>query len=98
MFLGLASVLYIIQDTAHGPSSDLRAFEKELKFLPAQLWMYIWLTAALGILALNARMLWHEDDSKDETPPKNGKKGQDPDPDPDSGPDPKPKKKKYSYL
>jgi len=65
MFLGLASVIYIIQDTASGPSSDLRAFEAELSFLPAQVWMVIWLLLALGILALNARMLWGED-AKDE--------------------------------
>jgi len=65
VFLGLASVIYIIQDTASGPSSDLRAFEAELSFLPAQVWMVIWLLLALGILALNARMLWRED-AKDE--------------------------------
>ena len=60
MFLGLASVIYIIQDTSQGPSSDLRAFEDELSFLPANIWMYIWLFIALGLLALNARMLWRE--------------------------------------
>lgn len=61
MFLGLISVIYIIQDTASGPSSDLRAFEEELRFFPAKLWMFIWLAVALGILALNLRMLWRED-------------------------------------
>jgi len=61
MFLGLASVLYIIQDTASGPSSDLRAFEAEIGLLPAQGWMIIWLVIALGLLALNARMLWRTD-------------------------------------
>ena len=61
MFLGLISVIYIIQDTASGPSLDLRAFEEELRFFPAKLWMFIWLAIALGILALNLRMLWRED-------------------------------------
>lgn len=58
MFLGLASVIFIIQNTAYTPSIDLRNFEKEVGFLSAQAWMYIWLAIALGILALNIRMLW----------------------------------------
>ena len=45
---------------AQGPSSDLRTFENELSFLPANIWMYIWLFIALDLLALNARMLWRE--------------------------------------
>ncbi len=69
MFLGLISVIYIIQDTASGPSSDLRAFEEELRFFPAKVWMLIWLALALGLLAVNARMLWGEG-----APPKPRKK------------------------
>jgi len=33
MFLGLASVLYIIQDFNVGPTSDLKAYEKEMVFI-----------------------------------------------------------------
>jgi hypothetical protein len=49
MFLGLAAVLYIIQDFNVGPSSDLAAYEKVVGLFPSQVWMYIWLAVA-GIL------------------------------------------------
>lgn len=58
MLLGLASVIYIIQDFRVGPSSDLAAMERELKFIPAKVWMYIWLAIVLAILALNLKMLF----------------------------------------
>lgn len=48
MFLGLAAVLYIIQDFNVGPSSDLAMYEKVVGLFPAQVWMYIW----LGLAAL----------------------------------------------
>ncbi len=48
MFLGLAAVLYIIQDFNVGPSSDLAMYEKVVGLFPAQIWMYIW----LGLAAL----------------------------------------------
>jgi len=59
MLLGLISVIYIIQDTGRGPSSDLRAFEG---IIPARIWMYIWLVIALGILALNMKLLFSAKD------------------------------------
>lgn len=43
MFLGLASVLYIIEDFNVGPSSDLATYEKVVGLFPAQIWMFIWL-------------------------------------------------------
>lgn len=58
MLLGLASVIYIIQDTAAGPSSDLKAFEQEMILFPAKFWMYIWLAIALGLIALNLKLLF----------------------------------------
>ena len=58
MLLGLASIIYIVQDFNVGPSSDLAAFEREMKFIPAKVWMYIWLGIALSILALNLKMLF----------------------------------------
>ncbi len=48
MFLGLAAVLYIIQDFNVGPSSDLAMYEKVVGLFSAQVWMYIW----LGLAAL----------------------------------------------
>jgi len=65
MLLGLASVIYIIQDTAAGPSSDLKAFEREMVFLPAKLWMYIWLAVAIGLIALNLKLLFKVEKTKE---------------------------------
>ncbi len=58
MLLGLASIIYILQDTGSGPSSDLRAFEREMRFIPATVWMLLWLAVALGLLAFNFRLLF----------------------------------------
>ena len=58
MLLGLASIIYIIQDFNVGPSSDLAQMERELKYIPAKVWMYIWLAIVLCILALNLKMLF----------------------------------------
>ncbi len=49
MFLGLAAVLYIIQDFNVGPKSDLAMYEQVVGFFPAQIWMYVWLGLA-GLL------------------------------------------------
>lgn len=51
MFLGLAAVLYIIQDFDTGPRSDLVMYEKVVGFFPYQVWMYLWLGLA-GVLFL----------------------------------------------
>jgi hypothetical protein len=51
MFLGLAAVLYIIQDFDTGPKSDLVMYEKVVGFFPYQVWMYLWLGLA-GVLFL----------------------------------------------
>lgn len=57
MALGLASVIYILQDTAYGPSSDLAGFEREMRFIPARGWMLLWFAVAAGLLALNLKLL-----------------------------------------
>lgn len=49
MFLGLAAVLYIIQDFDVGPTSDLVMYEQVVGIFPSQIWMYIWLGLA-GLL------------------------------------------------
>ena len=51
MFLGLAAVLYIIQDFNVGPQSDLAMYEQVVGIFPSQIWMYIWLSLA-GLLFL----------------------------------------------
>ena len=57
IFLGLASVIYILQDTAYGPSSDLAQFEREMRFFPARGWMLIWFFGAIGMLLLNLKLI-----------------------------------------
>lgn len=57
MFLGLASVLYIIQDFNVGPKSDLKAYEEYMVFIPATVWMYIWLGLAVFLLFMNLKTL-----------------------------------------
>ncbi len=49
MFLGLAAVLYIIQDFRVGPQSDLARYEQVVGIFPAAVWTYIWLGLA-GLL------------------------------------------------
>lgn len=58
MFLGLASVIYIIQDFNVGPKSDLKAYEEVMVFIPAQVWMYIWLGVAVLLLFFNLKLLF----------------------------------------
>jgi len=58
MFLGLASVIYIIQDFNVGPKSDLKAYEEVMVFIPANVWMYIWLAVAILLLVFNLKLLF----------------------------------------
>lgn len=60
MFIGLASIIYIIQDFNVGPSSDLQAYAKEMIFLPAAAWMYIWLAIAVVLFLFNLRLLFKD--------------------------------------
>jgi len=55
-FLGVASVIYIIQDFNVGPGSDLRAYENQVGIFPASVWMYLWLFL---VLATTGWTLWH---------------------------------------
>ncbi len=57
LVLGVLSLLYILQDTAHGPVSDLQAFESEIGLFPAGVWMILWLCLALALLAFNLKNL-----------------------------------------
>lgn len=63
MFLGLASIVYIIQDFNVGPSSDLTQYAKNMKILPANVWMYIWLGIALLLFFINLRFIFKAGDS-----------------------------------
>jgi Peptidase M50B-like len=58
MFLGIATVLYIIQDFNGGPSSDLAQFEERVGIFPARIWMFVWLGIALLISTANLRWIF----------------------------------------
>lgn len=58
MFLGLASILYIIQDFRVGPSSDLEKYAELMVIFPKTVWMYIWLGIALLLCFLNLRLIF----------------------------------------
>jgi len=60
MFIGLASIIYIIQDFNVGPSSDLQAYAEVMIFLPASAWMYIWLVIAVVLFLFNLRLLFKD--------------------------------------
>jgi hypothetical protein len=57
LFLGLASIIYIIQDFNVGPSSDLQQYASVMKVLPPSAWMYIWLAIAIILLIFNLRLI-----------------------------------------
>ena len=57
MFFGLACVLFIIQDFNVGPSSDLEAYAKELVFIPANVWKYIWLAIVVILFFFNLKLM-----------------------------------------
>lgn len=61
MFIGLASIIYIIQDFNVGPRSDLQAYAKEMIFIPAVVWMYIWLAIAVLLFLFNLRLLFKDE-------------------------------------
>ena len=58
MFLGLAAVLYIIQDFDVGPKSDLAAYEQVVGIFPSQIWMYIWLALAGWLFFWNLQQIF----------------------------------------
>lgn len=58
MFLGLASIIYIIQDFNVGPSSDLDQYAQIMPILPAQGWMYVWLGLAVILTVFNLRIVF----------------------------------------
>lgn len=57
MFLGLASIIRIIQDFNIGPSSDLEKYAEQMVFIPKDVWMYIWLIVAVVFTLINLKMV-----------------------------------------
>jgi hypothetical protein len=62
-FLGVASMVYIVQDFNVGPSSDLQAYESEVGLFPAGVWMYIWLVIVIVITGINLLYLLKNKDN-----------------------------------
>lgn len=58
MFLGLAAVLYIIQDFRVGPKSDLLMYEQTVGMFSSQIWMYLWLGVAASLFYWNLREIF----------------------------------------
>ena len=58
MFLGLACILYIIQDFNVGPSSDLEKYAELFVIIPAGVWMYIWLGIVVMLFLVNIRLIF----------------------------------------
>lgn len=58
IFIGLISIIYIIQDFNVGPSSDLEAYASEMIFLPARIWKYIWLGIVVLLFTFNLSLLF----------------------------------------
>jgi len=58
MFIGLASIIYIIQDFNVGPSSDLAAYAETMVILPADVWKYIWLGIVVILFVFNVRAIF----------------------------------------
>ncbi len=65
MFLGLAAIVYIIQDFNIGPSSDLNRYAEEMKILPMKVWMYIWLGLVLILCYFNLKLIFSFDRNKE---------------------------------
>ncbi|MEI6408730.1 MAG: M50 family metallopeptidase [Bacteroidota bacterium] len=57
MFLGLAAVLYILQDFNVGPKSDLAMYEQVVGIFPYQVWMYVWLIIVILLSYSNLKSI-----------------------------------------
>jgi len=60
MFLGLATILYILEDFRVGPSSDLAMYNDRVGIFPQQIWMYIWLVIAALLTLGNLRLIFRK--------------------------------------
>ncbi len=72
MFLGLASVIHIIEDFNVGPTSDLEKYAELFKVIPANVWMYIWLIIVIILTVINLRFVLRENKSKKISRPSSG--------------------------
>jgi hypothetical protein len=68
MFLGLASILYIIQDFDVGPSSDLKAYAEHMIIFPEVVWRYLWLGIAVLLCLFNLRLIFRSSPATESQP------------------------------
>ena len=64
MFLGMASIVHIIQDFRVGPSSDLAAYSEIFVVIPVSVWMYLWLAIVVLLSFLNLRLIFRSENRK----------------------------------
>lgn len=57
-FLGIMSLLYIIEDFNVGPSSDLSKFSEIFVIIPQSIWMILWLILVLMVTFFNIRRIY----------------------------------------
>jgi len=57
MFLGLASIVHIIEDFNVGPTSDLKKYAEIFKVIPMNVWMYIWLVIVVILFIINLKWI-----------------------------------------
>ncbi len=57
MFLGLASIIHIIEDFNVGPTSDLEQYAKIFVLVPASVWMYVWLIIVVILFIFNMKWI-----------------------------------------
>lgn len=57
MFLGLASIIHIIEDFNVGPTSDLQKYAEIFVVIPMNVWMYIWLIIVIILFLINIRWI-----------------------------------------
>lgn len=59
LFLGIATVLYILQDYRVGPGSDLVQYERLVGLFPTEVWRFVWLAGAIAITVWNLNGIIH---------------------------------------
>jgi Peptidase M50B-like len=58
LFLGMATVVYIIFDFRVGPSSDLAQYNERIGVFPTEIWMFIWLGIVVWITWSNLQRIF----------------------------------------
>jgi len=60
VFVGMVSILHVIQDFRVGPASDLAQFTHEIPIMTRAMWMYVWLALVVFMSWRNVKSLLSE--------------------------------------